>query len=339
MSPVLLGISMWLGLAASVPKVGPSEFQEWFGLASRGKLCVPEDVRRVARSYRYVFVGGLGNEHLGGYFSQNTAELRALGVPRQSIHVINPRSSRTVEDNGESVHEQFCKIAATGPERLVVIAHSRGACDALAFALRNPRFVRERVRAVFLVQGPFGGTGLADYVCGEGKPVDGKMPPVHRFLARQIGKRVVKVISERGWDGAVEGLRQEESRDYWERTLREHAAAIPIVGPKVYYVESQADGGKLVWFHKTTGSYLRTYYGPNDGLVALADQRLPGLGTSLGPIDAGHTDLTSRFPLAAAGRRHRKALVQCVVMTVGLSPDESGPARPEAHVVARPVPR
>jgi len=190
---------------------------------------------------------------------------------------------------------------------------------------------------MFLVQGPFGGSGLADYVSGEGKPVDGRMPPVHRFLARQIGKRVDGVISKRGWDGAVDGLKQKESRDYWKQTLCEHAAAIPIVGPKVYFVESQADGGKLVWFHKTTGSYLRTYYGPNDGLVALADQRLTGLGTCLGPIEAGHTDLTSRFPHAAAGRRSRKALIQCVVMTVGRSSEGSETGRPSSHMVARPV--
>ena len=215
MAAALLGISMWLGMAGSVPAVGPSEFQEWFALASRGKLDLPQDVQRVALSYRYVFVGGLGNEHLGGYFSQNAAELRALGVPRQAIHVINPSSSRTVEENAQTVREQFREIAATGPERLVVIAHSRGACDALAFALRNPRFVQKKVRAIFLVQGPFGGTGLADYVCGEGEPVDGKMPLVHRFLAQRIGKGVEKVISKRGWQDAVEDLKRDESKEFW----------------------------------------------------------------------------------------------------------------------------
>jgi pimeloyl-ACP methyl ester carboxylesterase len=332
----LLGIGMWLGLAASVPSVGPAEFQEWFAAAARGKLSLPADVRQTAIGFRYVFVGGLGNEYLSGYFAQNAAELRALGVPRQAIHVIHPSSSRTVDENLESVRQQFRAIAAKGPEPLVVIAHSRGACDALAFALRNPRFVRGRVRAIFLVQGPFGGSGLADFACGEGEPVDGRMPPVHRFLAHQIGKRVDEVVSKRGWHDAVEDLRRDESREYWACALKEYAAAVRVVGPKVFYIESQARGGKLVWFHRTTGSYLRTYYGPNDGLVALADQRLPGLGTSLGPIDAGHTDLTTRFPLAAAGRRYRKALIQCVLMTVGQRPEGPEDGHTGMRTVARP---
>jgi pimeloyl-ACP methyl ester carboxylesterase len=332
----LLGIGMWLGLAASVPSVGPAEFQGWFAAAARGKLNLPADVRHTALSFRYVFVGGLGNEHLAGYFAQNAAELRALGVPRQAIHVIRPSSRRTVDENLESVREQFRAIAAKGPEPLVVVAHSRGACDALAFALRNPRFVRDRVRAIFLVQGPFGGTGLADYVCGEGEPVDGRMPPVHRFLAHQIGKRVDDVVAKRGWHDAVEDLRRDESKEYWACSLRDHAAAVPVVGPRVFYIESQAHGGKLVWFHRTTGSYLRTYYGPNDGLVALADQHLPGLGTSLGPIDAGHTDLTSGFPHAAAGRRYRKALIQCVLMTVGQPTGGPEAGYTGVRTVARP---
>ena len=71
--------------------------------------------------------------------------------------------------------------------------------------------------------------------------------------------------------------------------------------------------------------------------MALADQHLPGLGTSLGPIDAGHTDLTTSFPHAAVGRRYRKALVQCVVMAVGLPSAEIQPGRPGSHVVARPI--
>lgn len=337
MTAALFGISMWLGLVAATPSIDPSEFQEWFALASRGKLYLPEDVQRVARSYRYVFVGGLGNETIRGYFSQNAAELRALGVSRRAIHFIQPSSRRTVEDNIESVRERFREIAATGPECLVVIAHSRGACDTLAFALRNPRFVHDRIRAIFLVQGPFGGTALADYVRGEGKPVDGRMPLVHRMLARQLGKQVDKVIAKRGWDVAVGGLTRDESREYWTQTLCEHAAAIPIVGPRVFYIESEADGGRLVWFHKTTGSYLRTYYGPNDGLVALNDQHLLGVGTSLGPVEAGHTDLTTRFPHAAAGRRYRKALIQCVFMTVGRPLVESGPGKPASRVVARPA--
>ena len=78
----------------------------------------------------------------------------------------------------------------------MVIAHSRGACDTLAFALRNPRFVADRIQALFLVQGPFGGTGVADYVAGEGPPMDGRMPLGYRVLGRAIGRLESQVLGQ-----------------------------------------------------------------------------------------------------------------------------------------------
>ena len=66
-----------------------------------------------------------------------------------------------------------------------------------------------------------------------------------------------------------------------------------------------------------TGWYLGTYYGPNDGLVALEDQSLPGLGTVLAVLDVGHTDLTRRFPAARPKHRLRNALVDAILMAVG----------------------
>jgi len=70
-------------------------------------------------------------------------------------------------------------------------------------------------------------------------------------------------------------------------------------------------------FQRVTGWYLGTYYGPNDGLVALEDQSLPGLGTVLAVLDVGHTDLTRRFPAARPKHRLRNALVDAIIMAVG----------------------
>ena len=208
------------------------------------------------------------------------------------------------------------RVAGGGAERLVVIAHSRGAGDALAFALRNPEFVRDRVEALFLVQGPFGGTGLADYVLGEGEPMERRMPPVPRLLAHLLG-RWAKGRMAREWNEGLAGLTRESSRAYWRRMLEEHAGAIPVVGPKVYYVVSRARPSRLRLFLRATAWYLGAYYGPNDGAVAVDDQSLPGLGTALGPLDAGHADLTRRSPASRAGRRARAALMRGVVMAVG----------------------
>jgi pimeloyl-ACP methyl ester carboxylesterase len=322
----LLGITLLLGAVPDAAPLTPGEFRGWFEAASRGRLRVPESVARRARGFRYVFVGGFQNERMPGYFSQNAKELRAHGVPRRSIHFLFPGSQATVEENRAAVRDEFLRIAGAGPEPLVVIAHSRGACDALAFALHDPRFVGDRVAALFLVQAPFGGTGLADYALGEGHPMDRRMPPGHRLFATLLG-RVEKALRERGWHGGLTGLTRDASRAYWRRTLQEHAGAIPVVGPKVYYIGSRTRPARLRFLQRSAAWYLRTYYGPNDGVVALDDQALPGLGTRLVTLDAGHPDLTRRFPAARAGRRARQALTRSILMAVG-RPAAGSPARP-----------
>jgi pimeloyl-ACP methyl ester carboxylesterase len=283
---------------------------------------VPGPVTRRASEFRYVFIGGLGGERMPGYFDQNARELRRLGVPRGSIHVIRPSSRRTVEQNRGEVRAAILAVAASGPQRLVIIGHSRGACDAAAFALNEPGFVRDRVEAIFLVQGPFGGSALADYVLGEGRPMDGRMPPGHRLLAYLLGRRERSLVG-RGVHAGLAGLTRAASRAYWRGELDRNAEAARAVGPRIFYVESRAVPSRLRLFQRATYRYLGAYYGPSDGMVGLEDQSLPGLGIRLGPVEAGHTDLTRRSPASRAGRRSRAALMRAIVMAVG------GGGRPE----------
>ena len=160
------------GPAATEPVISPAEFRSHFDAARNGKLSICDEVLEEARRYRYVFVGGFHSERLPGYFAQNAKELRARGVPKKAIHFIYPSSGETVDGNAKMVRASFEDIACQGDEKLVVIAHSRGSCDALAFALQNPEFVKKHVHSLFLIQGAFGGTGIADYVVGEGPPID-----------------------------------------------------------------------------------------------------------------------------------------------------------------------
>jgi hypothetical protein len=264
----LLGITLLMGAVPDAAPLTPGDFRGLVRGRLPGRLRVPESVARRARGFRYVFVGGFQNERMPGYFSQNAKELRAHGVPRRSIHFLFPGSQATVEENRAVVRDEFLRIAGAGPEPLVVIAHSRGACDALAFALHDPQFVGDRVAALFLVQAPFGGTGLADYALGEGHPMDRRMPPGHRLLATLLGRRR-RALRERGGHGGLTGLTRDASRAYWRRTLREHAEAIPVVGPKVYYVES-----------RTRPARLRSCSGPRPGISArtTAERRRGGRG-------------------------------------------------------------
>ncbi len=301
--------------------IRPDDFQDWFLKADEGTLAIPEEVEARAAGFRYVFVGGLQHERMPGYFSQNIRALVDSGVPGGAIHRIDPSSHKTYVDNLESLRKEFLAVAEEGPEPLVIIAHSRGACDALAFALSEPEFVDAHVEALFLVQGPFGGSGLADYAFGDGEPMDDQMAIHTRALAHLLGK-LEKGLLHRGRHGGLADLTREASDGFWARTLEEYADVIPIVGPRTFYIESHVDPRRQPLLRRPMAKYLDTYYGPNDGLVAEGDQFLPGLGTRLGTLDVGHADLTHRFPAGRRGRRHRSALIQAILMAVGRSESE-----------------
>jgi len=156
--------------------ISPAAFSRWFEEARQGRLAIPAELARNATHYRYVLINGLAIGVTQGNFAQNVKGLQERGVPRASIHLINPSASKTVSEYAETLRAEMRQLASRGPEPLVVMAHSRGACDALAFALMNPEFIDRRVRALFLVQGPFGGSAAADYAAGEGPPIDRQMP-------------------------------------------------------------------------------------------------------------------------------------------------------------------
>jgi len=312
-----------------LPLVSPTEFQLWFDAARSGSLALPDEVKLAARDHRYVFVGGFLNEGMSSYFKQNAQELRAIGVPRGAIHFIYPSSHDTLEGNGELVRGKFQEFAAMGPEKLVVIAHSRGACDTLAFALQNPEFVADHVKAMFLVQGPFGGTGVADYVTGLGPPIDGRMPMPHRVIAQALLWLEESRLA-RGKHGGLPSLTRRASREFWEKALNEHRAAIKVVGPRTFYVTTKTKPTHLRLFLQATAWYLGTNFGPNDGMVAIDDQLVEGLGTVLAVLDAGHTDLTHQFPRALPKRRLRRALIDAVIMAVGHS-KSAGAFDPDAN--------
>lgn len=315
-------IGMILLLAGAVagldapPAVAPGEFRAWFDAAREGTLQVPEEVARTARRFRYVFVAGFAHEQIPGYFAQNVKDLRTLGVPKGAIHAVFPSSEETVEESAEAFRRRVFTIASEGPEPLVIVAHSRGACDALAFALTEPGFVRDHVAALFLVQGAFGGTALADYVVGEGHPIDEKVPEQFRTFTRVIGE-IERELVRRGPHAGLPGLTRVEARTYWARMLRQHAAAIPAIGPRTFFVRTAIDPARLGRFRRAIGHYLSAYGGPNDGIVALDDQHLPGVGTSLGVLDCGHGELTCAVDSGPEARKLRRALTPCLVMAVG----------------------
>jgi hypothetical protein len=180
----------------------------------------------------------------------------------------------------------------------------------------NPRFVADHVRALFLIQGPFGGSGAADYAAGEGSAIDRQMPPLYRLGARVVGQLESRFL-DRDKHEVIASLSRSASDRFWEELIQDHGAAIPVVSPRTFYVTSHTSPSRRPLLQRFTGWYVGTYYGPNDGLVALEDQVVPGLGTVLAVLDAGHTDLTHRFPSARPQKGLRRGLVDAILMAVG----------------------
>jgi hypothetical protein len=160
---------------------------------------------------------------------------------------------------------------------------------------------------------------------GEGPPMDRRMPLRHRVIAYFLG-RVEKLLLDRGRYGGLRGLTRRASHDFWQRILDEDSGAIPVVGPKTFFLTSAMCPSRLRPFQRATAWYLETYFGKNDGMVAHDDQSLPGLGTVLATLDAGHSDLTNRGRSVRTARRHRRALIDGIIMTVG----RPGPGAPES---------
>ena len=142
------------------------------------------------------------------------------------------------------------------------------------------------------------------------------MPTGYRLMGKAIGGLEPRLLK----DGHARSHCLAEPQGLGE--LLERDAADPPRGgpgrrPKTFYVTSRTSPSHHPLFQRVTGWYLGTYYGPNDGLVALEDQSLPGLGTVLAVLDVGHTDLTRRFPAARPKHRLRNALVDAIIMAVG----------------------
>jgi hypothetical protein len=304
--------------AAPASPVSPAQFTAWFQSARTGELAIPPEVSQAAQQYRYVFIRGFQTAQTPGYFARNAKELLAQGIPPKAVHVIEPSSDETPASNAGLVRAGFLEIAGQGPEKLVVIAHSRGACDTLAFALDNPEFVSNHVEALFLIQGPFGGSAIADYIMGDGPPLDCRIPWPQRLIAT-VATRRERFRLERGRHRGIPDLTRSASHEFWQRTIQEREAAIAIVGPKTFYVTSRISAPPLRPSLRASTTYLSTHFGPNDGVVALCDQALRGVGTVLAVLDATHSDLTISIPASRSKRRMQKALIDAIIMTVGES--------------------
>lgn len=321
------GLLTGLLLGLSPQARAGNAFEEAFRRASAGDLDLTRAQVRAAQGHRYVFIAGFRGDQLPGSFATAEKELRHLGVPRSSLHLIRPETAGTREDAVALLRTRLDAIAKDGGgDRLILIAHSRGATATLDFALRHPDFVRDRVDALYLIQGPFGGSGLADQAAGLGPAIDRQMPTRYRVAAR-IAAAVFRASAGRKGDQAVREMTTRASRDYWRTLIRDRPDAVAVVGPRTFFIRSSIPPDRLRFFRRALAWYLRTYQGASgDGMVAVADQWLPDLGTVIGTVEAGHSDLAYRRGRSRGTRRLPQALIQAIVVAVAHRDEPATPA-------------
>ena len=294
-------------------RVDRGDFTRWYEQRLRGPLQVSREQIQKARSFHYVLVKGFLGEVGGGYYADNRNELQAWGVPNSHIDIVSPSSHRSFVDNLPLLTNKFGKHFV-GDEKLVIIAHSRGAVDTLAWALYNAGPIQKYVKDIFLLQGAFGGSGVADYFAGCGHEVDSRMEKYTTLFP--ILRNIYYGYYLNLWLGTGLGsLRRDNSSRFWRQMLSRFQDQIPLIRDKIHFVTASiSDPDRASFILRPTAWYLKTYYGPNDGLVAIDDQAIEEVGNIVLATEGDHADFSSPQPISGRPPIYRHAFTSAAVL-------------------------
>lgn len=291
-------------------------FRDWFAAARHNRLVLTEIQVALAQQFQYVFISGFHNEMMPLYFWGNIRELRRRGIHARNIHRIHPSSHMSFDTVVERVANSLEHLAHQNPERLVIVGHSRGACTALAAALRRADQFSNRIEALFLIQGPFGGTAIADYVVAIEDDFPENWPSRRLKLARSL-TWIERFALRLGWDGGLHDLTHAASRQFWLEAIAQHRREwgdrAMEIERKAYFIATSVDPARSRFLRSELGRIIQECDGPNDGVVALADQAIEEVGTRLDPLEAAHTDLVWGLHSSPEARNDRRALTQAII--------------------------
>lgn len=304
---------------AHLPPTDSNEFESW--VADKNFIPDPSHVER-AKGYRYFFVTGFMNEVLwwsfSEYFHDNIKELNRRGIPESNLHrPIYLSSSRTAEENAKDLYKIILEQAPGDQKDLVLIGHSMGAQELFLMSLKEKDFIKNRVRAVFLIQGSIGGSPIADYIAGEaGEGTLDKLSLWERwrfqFLMRS-GSALRMVVSK-----GLHSLTRKNAKSFWSH-IQLSDEERQLLNSRLFYICSKMGPDKMsdiVYpILPVLGRYNLLNFGENDGLVLVEDQMTSRFGTRLALLTADHTDLV--LPINPTTRRMRKGLMRAIIQWVG----------------------
>ena len=197
------------------------------------------------------------------YMDENLATLRALGI---SAYRIGVKTENGIDANAAQIAADIRARAAEG-RRVILFAHSKGGADALAAIAKEPSLAKV-VAGVVAVQPVFGGSPIADFVKSQ------------RLLAP-----AVKFVFEKAFGGQMSAVTDlaTETRSAFHQRYAYPASVRTVVIRGTF---DRRLSKSLLWpnqklITKFTGA-------PNDGMVKLADQAVPGSIATLDYQDLDH---------------------------------------------------
>jgi len=310
--------------------------EEAVALASDG------DLKKYLADHTVVFVGGFLNEYVrhrltGNYFRHNMAALRDV-VPDVRVSRIFPPSSRGMSENTAFLREALIEAWERGGRRpLAVVGHSKGGAETLLTVLRDPDLVLDgMIDDVVLLQSCVGGSWVSDCLAD---PETCRAPS---WLMRLAGRWIRKNYP----DGLL-SLRRAEAQRLMTGAATGARAALgeerfAALSRKVGYVRAVSPAEGVSRRMRAASRFLADAgFVLNDGMVALEDQRLEGVGSDLGEIlSAAHADLVcSGVGVSKRSRRFRAAFTRLLFKALavrdsgvpsGASPTSRPPAAPSA---------
>ena len=198
------------------------------------------------------------------YLDENVAALQALGFAARRLQI---KTEDSVATNAAFIAAEIRKEAQAG-RRVILIAHSKGGSDTTAALALNPDLSKV-VAGVVLIQPVYGGSPVAQLV------------EKHRFL-----EAAVQAIFEGVFKGQKEAV-LDISFDARKQFVGQHpypAAAVPTVVVRSSFQRKLSKS--VLWANQKI--ITLELHQPNDGMVIVRDQAVPGALQTIDLDDMDH---------------------------------------------------
>jgi len=244
------------------------------------KTAISPEMLTKVKGHHYGFVTGILGELIRndstnqGYYGKTLETLHDdFGV--DSAAVFYPASYNSIEQNAPVVHDWLeAEYIRGGNLPMVILAHSKGAAETLLAVLQNPDLVLSgKIDRLVFVQGAFQGSHIADAAVKAGKDLGTLWPGLGSVTTSYV-------------------------QDMFRLALADFRSKVSIadqnlISSKISYVRSWQEMGDISHMLAACHFFLSSNFGPNDGTLLTAEEKLEGIGTDWGMLQADHRALVA----------------------------------------------